>query len=422
MYTFRENISISEFEEFVSKFPFAPIQQTPAWSRLKSNWRSFFCGVYRSGEKEGGETLAGVSLILVRKILPFFSYAYCPRGPVLDFSNKELVEAFKKGIEEFCKKRGIYAVTIDPPIVVGKITPELPGENFLDSFDIEKGKIGFDNLIFAGFSHCGFEKELHSTLQPRYNAVIPLKKADGSSLSFEELKKNFKTKIRKYFANFQSLRGLYYERVEATPENISEFCEILRNTEKRQKISLRGEDYFALIGKCFSDDAFFGFERCDVEVYISTLEKRLEKEPENSEKIGEQLTEAKKILDEKGKTISLAALLTVYPPNKEGEKMAEYLYAGSDLSVFPSFNATLCGLGDQCKFCIDRGLDYLDLGGVSGTLDDGLYEFKKHFSPIIIEYAGEFELKIKKFRYAFMKRGMPAMKRVYKNIIKLFGK
>ena len=172
----------------------------------------------------------------------------------------------------------------------------------------------------------------------------------------------------------------------------------------------------------FSDDAFFGFERCDVEVYISTLEKRLEKEPENSEKIGEQLTEAKKILDEKGKTISLAALLTVYPPNKEGEKMAEYLYAGSDLSVFPSFNATLCGLGDQCKFCIDRGIDYLDLGGVSGTLDDGLYEFKKHFSPIIIEYAGEFELKIKKFRYAFMKRGMPAMKRVYKNIIKLFGK
>ena len=75
----------------------------------------------------------------------------------------------------------------------------------MDSFDIEKGKIGFDNLIFAGFSHCGFEKELHSTLQPRYNAVIPLKKADGSSLSFEELKKNFKTRIRENISLIFSL-------------------------------------------------------------------------------------------------------------------------------------------------------------------------------------------------------------------------
>lgn len=414
MYVFKENIPIEEFENFISRFPFAPIQQTRAWSGVKKEWRSFYCGIYKDGN------IVGAALILVRKLLPFFSLAYCPRGPVMDFTDPEAVKAFKNGAENFCKKRGIYVFTADPPIVVGKTLPDLSAEAFYDPFDTDEGKRCFENMTAAGFLHCGFGKELHSSLQPRYNAMIPLKDAEGNPLTFDLLKKNFKTKIRKYYANFQQIRGLYYTKAEPTPENISLFKKVLGNTEKRQKISLRGEEYFSLMAENFGDDIFFGFEMCRIGTYIENLKKRLEKEPENAEKIKEQLSDAEKTAAERGDEVPLAALLTVYPPNKEGARVAEYLYAGSDLTVFPSFCATLCGLGDQCRICIEQNIDFLNLGGLAGTFDDGLYDFKKQFSPIIVEYAGEFEIRVKKIRYAFMKKVMPALQKVYKNAVKLF--
>lgn len=413
MYAFKENIDVKEFSDFANSFSGAPIQQTEAWTVLKNNWNPYFCGMY------DGDSICGVCLILVRELLPGFKYAYAAHGPLLDYSNKELISAFSDGAEKFCKKNGIYSITVDPLIPVGKTLPDVPADNFLDIFNTEKGKNDMQNFIDAGFIHGGFGKGLHDAVQPRFNALIPLKKADGTSLSFNELKKNYKQKIRKYYANFQSARGLYYERAVPSPENIAEFKRIISATEKRQNISLREEDYFALLSKAFGDGAFFGFEKTDINKYIENLETRLRKEPEMAEKITEQIADAKKIAAEKGDKVNLAALLTVYPQNTGGIRIAEYLYAGSDLTIFPSFCATLCGLGSQCAQCIENGCDYLDLGGLAGTFDDGLYEFKHQFSPIIVEYAGEFTLPVNKVKYKFMEKYMPAMKKVYKNVTKL---
>ena len=52
--------------------------------------------------------------------------------------------------------------------------------------------------------------------------------------------------------------------------------------------------------------------------YIENLEKRFEKEPDMRDKITEQIADAKKVLSERGEIVPLAALLTVYPPNKTG--------------------------------------------------------------------------------------------------------
>ena len=416
MYAFKENIDIKDFTEFANSFSGAPIQQTQSWTVLKNNWKPHFCGIYKA------DVLCGVCLILVRELLPGFKYAYASRGPLLDYGDKEVIKAFRDGAEKFCKANGIYSITIDPIIPVGKTLPEIPAENFLDIFDLEKGKEHFQNFVDAGFVHGGFGKGLHDAVQPRFNALIPLKKADGTPLKFDELKKNYKQKIRKYYANFQSARGLYYERAKATPENIAEFKRIISATEKRQNISLRGEDYFSLLSKAFGDGAFFGFEKTDVNKYIENLEARLKKEPEMAGKITEQIADAKKIIGEKGDTVNLAALLTVYPQNTKGIRIAEYLYAGSDLTVFPSFCATLCGLGSQSKECIENNCDYLDLGGLAGTFDDGLYEFKHQFNPIIVEYAGEFTLPVNKTKYKIMEKYMPTLKKTYKKILKAVHK
>lgn len=416
MYSFKTDIPIKEFTEFVEGSSFATIQQTEAWSRLKGNWKSSFCGVYKDNE------LKGVALILMRTLMPGFVYAYCPRGPIMDFCDADAVRAFTDGAREFCKKNGVYLLKIDPAIVVGKTLPDMPKERYFDPFDLDKGKEEFDNLVKCGFTHKGFGKSLDSATQPRFNALIPLKDADGNPLDAAKLKKNYKTKIRKYLGTFQSARGLFYEEAEHTRENIAIFKKILSNTEARQNISLRNEEYFSILAQAFGDKAFFAFEKCNVNAYIENLDERLRKEPENQQKLTEQKNDALNVMAERGETVPLSALLTVYPPNKEGVKIAEYLYAGSDLSVFSSFCATLCGLCTQCTLCIEKGCDFLDLGGVSGYFDDGLYEFKSPFNPIILEYAGEFDLPISNMKYGIMEKGLPVLKKRYSKLRKIIRK
>lgn len=413
MYKFKADIPVNEFTAFVEKSSFAAIQQTEEWSKLKNNWKNSFCGIYRD------EELVGVALILMRTLMPGFTYAYCPRGPIMDFCDIEAVKTFTEGARAYCKSQGVYLLKVDPTIVVGKTLPDMPKEKYLDCFDLEKSKVEFDNMVACGFRHKGFGKSLDSATQPRYNALIPLKDSEGNPLTAPQFKKNYKQKLRKYLGNFQAARGLYYEGAEHTDENIALFKKILSNTEARQQINLRNEEYFNLLASAFGEKAYFAFEKCDVNTYIQNLLKRYEKEPENREKLTEQIEDAKRVLAERGETVPLAALLTVYPPNNEGVKIAEYLYAGSDLTVFSSFCATLCGLCTQCTYCAEKGCDYLDLGGVPGTFDDGLYDFKSPFNPIIVEYAGEFDLSINNTKYAIMEKGLPILKKGYSKVRKL---
>lgn len=416
MYRFQANIPTEDFNAFVKQASFAPIQQTEAWSKLKHNWGSFFCGIYRN------EALVGAALILTRKLLPGFVYAYCPRGPILDLTDNEAVQTFADGVKEFCKKQGIYLLKIDPAVVVGKTLPDMDQECYFDPFDLERGQEEFDNLTACGFRHKGFGKSLDSATQPRYNALIPLKNRAGDPLTAAQFKKNYRQKLRKYLGTFQPARGLYYEEAEPTPETVALFKKILSSTEARQNISLRNESYFTTLAQAFGSDAFFAFEKCDVNAYLKNLEQRLVKEPENEEKLNQQITEANRVKEQRGEKIPLAALLTVYPPNETGVRIAEYLYAGSDLSVFSSFCATLCGLFSQCHLCQERNCDFLNLGGVSGTFDDGLFDFKNPFNPIIVEYAGEFDLPISGWKYALMDKGLPFAKKCYSRMRKLLRK
>lgn len=408
MYRFVTDIAIEDYTAFTETAAYTPIQQTPQWSQLKNNWDSCFCGVYRD------EVLVCAALVLLRRLMPGFTMAFCPMGPVGELCDGEVVRCFVDGMRGYCRKKGVYLLKIAPPIAVDKTLPDMEKERYLDAFDVEKDRIAFDALVGCGLRHKGFPKDMGGTVLPRYQAMIPLKDAAGAPLSAAQFKKNYKSKLRKYLGAFRPARGLYYETAQTTPDNIALFKKILSATEARQNIALRNEEYFALLAKVFGEDAHFAFEKCAVDTYIENLKVRYEKEPEMREKIAEQLADAESVRRERGAQVPLAALLTVYPGKREGLRVAEYLYAGADLSVFPSFCATLCGLFDECERCVEKGCDYLNLGGLPGTFDDGLYDFKAPFNPIIVEYAGEFDLPVIGWKYTFMERWLPTLKKWYR--------
>ena len=65
--------------------------QLSNWATLKSSWTPYYADVYKiaNAQDTHGELVAS-SLILVRSFPLGQKLAYCPRGPVVDYYDKEL--------------------------------------------------------------------------------------------------------------------------------------------------------------------------------------------------------------------------------------------------------------------------------------------------------------------------------------------
>ncbi len=123
------------------------------------------------------------------------------------------------------------------------------------------------------------------------------------------------------------------------------------------------------------------------------------------------LEEAQRLRSERGDIITVSALLTV-----KSNSTAYLLYSGFDDSVFPRFRTTNQLWFEAMSFFRNKGCKTFSLLGIHGDLNDSLSDFKMKFNPTVVEYAGEFELPIKKFRYWFISKALPFAKRIYYKI------
>ena len=97
--------------EFIAARRSASFLQTPAWARVKSEWRGERIGFY------DGDELTGVGLILYRKLPKLPRYlAYLPEGPVLDWSRDDIDEHFD-ALVAHVKKRQAFAGRVGPAVV-----------------------------------------------------------------------------------------------------------------------------------------------------------------------------------------------------------------------------------------------------------------------------------------------------------------
>lgn len=417
-YVFKSDISSSEFNAFVKTHSFAPITQTEAWGKVKIDWSKRYCGIYN----ENG-TMCGGALLLVRSLAPMFKLAYCPRGPIFDLSNRELFETFISGVKNFAKKNGIYSVKIDPPVPLKITSPELDESEYFTPFSEDVFKNVGDYIFNAGFSYKELSLVLNDYIQPRFNMIVPLAKKNGEKLSAADFKKHFKSSERKYMGAFSVNRGMFFEEAEITDENIDLFADIMKSTGERKSIFLRNREYFKRLLISFGDSAKLFFEKTDIDIYIKYLNDRKAKETEDEKvKTEELLAAAEKVKMERGQVIPLAVSVVIMPPNEEGVRMAEYLYAGSDLRVLPQFSGADVMLSEIMKYCADKNCHLLNLGGVEGSLDDGLYAFKSKFNPILAEYIGEFDIVINKLKYNFVEKNLPWAARIYRRLVSFIKK
>ena len=65
---------------------------------------------------------------------------------------------------------------------------------------------------------------------------------------------------------------------------------------------------------------------------------------------------------------------------------------------------------ENFKWAFEKGCSWSNMGGVEGTLDDGLTKFKDNFNPTINEFIGEFDIPIYPFMYRLTQKAYKILK------------
>lgn len=378
------NADEEEYRKFFNKSPYTFVTQNYNWDKVKSDWTS---------EKiiiKNGNKVVCTALLLFKKI-PFTKWKLCyiPRGPLLDWTNKEEVKICLDLIKEYGRSRKAFVIKIDPYL---KEDEEMI--NYIDSL---------------GYKHQGYKKNF-SYINPRYNMVTDLSKGEEV---FNDFYKNIKYKVRKAEKNDLEL-------VEGKLNEVNDFYELVKTTGSRNEFNIRQKEYFYRLLSNLKEEAKLYFVRLDLNKLLEKQKeglKDLAKEREksknpnsnnflNSEKnLKETIKRAEELLKE-GKTyINLTGNIMVY-----SGKHAEDLYAGSS-NEFRNLSPNYFMKQELMKIAIKDGMEDFNFGGVSGYTNGekedtapGLYEFKKVFASEMVTLCGEFDYVINKFWYFLFKK------------------
>ncbi|WP_225850265.1 peptidoglycan bridge formation glycyltransferase FemA/FemB family protein [Streptomyces sp. HPF1205] len=103
-------ISAADHLAFVRAQRSVGFLQTPAWGRVKTEWRGESLGWFE------GRRLVGAALVLHRPVprLGRFTLAYLPEGPVIDWTGE--IGALLDPLAAYLKARGAFAIRLCPPV------------------------------------------------------------------------------------------------------------------------------------------------------------------------------------------------------------------------------------------------------------------------------------------------------------------
>lgn len=400
---FLTDINNEKYTEFIKSHKHGNMMQAIEWSAIKNTW-----GAVRVAVSDDEDNIIAAAQVLTRKGL-----WYVPRGPILDYNNKELLGFFLTNLKKFAKTKQAKLVKLDIPIAV----KDEKLANFKD-VDVDRSN---DELIKTfksyGYNHKGFSLDMSSTIQPRFNTVTKLEKPIPDLFS-----KDTRRLIRDADKKFVEVR-------RCGKENLDDFLFALACTEKRKNISLRGREYFENLIDTFGDNALLYISYINVEKALKECHNRKENLEKEIEELGEKSPKKKRTLEEQvagtDKLIALFNGLEIEDKSKDQVisaaitiaygNHAEIIYAGMN-EDFAKLPAQYKVFSDTMKKAQEMGISEVSMGGIEGSLNDSLLCFKSKFSPNIVEYYGEFDLVISHVFNLMYNYGLPLRRKILKLI------
>jgi lipid II:glycine glycyltransferase (peptidoglycan interpeptide bridge formation enzyme) len=234
-----------EHVAFLAAQPSASFLQTPAWGRVKSEWRRESVGWY------SGDALVGVGLVLHRA-LPRIgrSLAYLPEGPVIDWETEDL-DAWLAPLVEHVRRQGAFALRIGPPVVAARWSATQVKEGIADP-DVQRlGDLPPRERGVAGARVVSQLRELgwreqgtgdgFAAGQPRYNFQIPLVDEDGKPRTEADVLAGMNQLWRRNIKKAEK-SGVAVTRGGA--DALAAFHDLYVHTADRDGFTPRGRGYF----------------------------------------------------------------------------------------------------------------------------------------------------------------------------------
>lgn len=400
---FLTDINNEKYTEFIKSHKHGNMMQAIEWSAIKNTW-----GAVRVAVSDNEDNIIAAAQVLTRKGL-----WYVPRGPILDYNNKELLGFFLTNLKKFAKTKQAKLVKLDIPIAV----KDEKLANFKD-VDVDRSNNELIKTFKSyGYNHKGFSLDMSSTIQPRFNTVTKLEQPVPDLFS-----KDTRRLIRDADKKFVEVR-------RCGKENLDDFLFALACTEKRKNISLRGREYFENLLDTFGDNALLYISYINVEKALKECHNRKENLEKEIEELGEKSPKKKRTLEEQvagtDKLIALFNGLEIEDKSKDQVisaaitiaygNHAEIIYAGMN-EDFAKLPAQYKVFSDTMKKAQEMGISEVSMGGIEGSLNDSLLGFKSKFSPNIVEYYGEFDLVISHVFNLMYNYGLPLRRKILKLI------
>ena len=381
MYTYKIGITAEEHDEFVKTSPQTNLLQSSDWAKIKDTWGNERLGVYQDHK------LVAVASILIQPLPLGFTMLYIPRGPIMDYQNSELVAFMLQSIKTYAKsKRAVFA-KFDPSLFLRK---GLIGQ---ETSDQEATLAIIQSLKECGVEWVGRTEDMGETIQPRFQANIY-----KEYFTEDQLSKSTKQAIR-------TARNKGVEVIFGGTELLDEFAALMKKTEARKGIHLRGRDYYEKLLTTYAGQSYITLSRINLAQRLASLKEQLEKNQaeasrfnektkpgkiDNNRQEKERLEEEIQFLHQELKAgqeiVSLSGTLTL-----EFGGTSENVYAGMDEN-FRRYQPAILTWYETAQHAFDRGATWQNMGGVENQLDGGLYHFKSKFNPMIEEFVGEFNL------------------------------
>ena len=425
---FIENVSQKEYDAFVKSHKKAHFLQSYAWgefAKVSKNLIPHYVGLEKNGK------LQATALLLEKQLPLGYSYFYSPRGYVIDFSNKTLLQEFHNNIINFIKKKKAIFIKIDPDIVINN-------HNYLNetiTIDPDTNK-SINNILSLGYKHQGYTKHFE-TMQPRASFRIDMND------SLEEIENKFSKTTKQRIKKAEKLQVEVYL---GNKNDIKTFANLMTLTENRKDFVSHNESYYKNLYEIYNKDnkmlLFLGKVNIDNIIKILKQDKKiiteelkqfdtkqqLGKSANNKikelnkrlDKINSDLNNYEKNKKEYGNEIVLSAHVIM-----EYNDKAWVLYAGNH-NILTETYANYLTYKKHIEYCYKDGIKMYDQFGTVIDYNDkrykGLHEFKKKFGGNFVEFCGEYDYITNKFMYLIFTKLIPIYRGIIKNIAKILNR
>ncbi|EID82419.1 aminoacyltransferase [Streptococcus intermedius] len=381
MYTYKIGISAQEHDDFVKHSSQTNLLQSASWAKVKDNWDNERIGFYKNNQ------LVASASILIKPLPLSMTMLYIPRGPIMDYQDQELLDFVLTSLKKFAKTKKALFIKFDPSLF---LVQNQSGEERQDN---PKTLDLINNLQKAGAIWLGRTELLDETIQPRFQANIY-----KENFSEELLSKSTRQAIR-------TARNKGIQVQFGGSELLDDFSALMKKTENRKSIHLRGKDYYQKLLDTYPEQSYITLASINLNERLESLQvqkSKAEKEAskftektkpgkiENNKQEQKRLQEEMDFLAEKmtqgAITVPLSGTLVL-----EYGTTSENIYAGMD-EEYRRYQPAILTWYETAKHAFERGSNWQNMGGVENDLDGGLYHFKSKFNPTIEEYAGEFNL------------------------------